>query len=206
MGHFRSPLLRQILGVLSYFSAPGLPGGDRLLRHSCNFPVVSGLVNCRWNITSWWLGWVSRLPSPELPCFLPGQKGRPPPSAAPVSSVVLAGGGSYSGFMCPTPWKRERWLMNNESRESDVNYEGDTFCMYKACLLFLHVAENITLLLFSKVRFQETYLRRANVQQGKTNQDSKRTNYITTIPFTMSGHVCGLKKVLLTYCRLQIVY
>lgn len=56
-GLFRS-LLRQILGVLSYFSTPVFPNKDRLLRHSCNFPVVSELVNCGWYITSWWLGWV----------------------------------------------------------------------------------------------------------------------------------------------------
>lgn len=45
-------------GGFILFFYPRLPNKDRLLRHSCNFPVVSKPINSRWYITIWWLeGW-----------------------------------------------------------------------------------------------------------------------------------------------------
>lgn len=45
-------------GGFILFFYPRLPNKDRLLRHSCNFPVVSEPINSRWYITIWWLeGW-----------------------------------------------------------------------------------------------------------------------------------------------------
>lgn len=99
---------RQILGVFILFFHPPIlptspsyaatarlsPNKDRLLRHSCNFPVVSELVNCGWNITSWWLCGVVGFVYIYIYIGICMRKG--------ASKRGVRGWG-YPMFVCPTP-------------------------------------------------------------------------------------------------------